>query len=138
MSERGNNLGKDNDSILNENVSYETIKKIAKRIDRIKDKKHLISIINIIKTMNPNVTITENDNGLFVRFNELTPSTYTKLENYIHKNFPKKSFDDSETTTTSEYIPYSQEDIATINDKYKLSNKEKNLIKKQKYSQIMS
>jgi hypothetical protein len=114
------------------------IKKLAKRINRIKEKNHLIAIINIIKTMNPSVSITENENGMFIKFNTLTPSTYTKLDNYIHKNLPKKLSDESDTLTTSEYIPYSPDETNTSNDKYKLSNREKTLIKKQKYSQLIS
>lgn len=121
-----------------EHVDYDIIKKLAKRINRIKEKKHLIAIINIIKTINPSVSITENDNGMFIKFNTLIPATYIKLDNYIHKNLPKKISDESETITTSEYIPYSPDETITSYDKYKLSNREKTLIKKQKYSQLIS
>ncbi len=115
-------------------VENEHIKKIARRINKIKEKSMLIAIINIIKTMNPSVVITENENGMFIKFNSLTPETYVKLENYIHKNMLKHVSDDSEQYTTSEYIPYSPDDMGTQYDKYKLSNKERTLIKKQKYA----
>ena len=77
---------------------------------------------------------TENDNGMFMKFNSLTPQTYVKIENYLHKNFPKQP-DNFDSSTISEYVPYSPDDISTTGDKYKLSNKEKTMIKKQKYSQ---
>ena len=63
--------------------NYDSIKKLAKKINRIKDKSILIAIINIIRTMNPDVSITENENGMFIKFNTLTPQTYIKLENYF-------------------------------------------------------
>lgn len=141
MSSQSNNTADtitdtEKDSIQ-EHIDYDIIKKLAKRINRIKEKNHLIAIINIIKTMNPSVSITENENGMFIKFNTLTPQTYIKLDNYIHKNLPKKLSDESETFTTSEYIPYSPDETNTSYDKYKLSNREKTLIKKQKYSQLV-
>jgi hypothetical protein len=114
---------------------YDMIKKMAKKMNRIKSKKNLIDIIKIIKAMNPDLPITENANGMFIKFNQLTQDTYVKLDNYIHKNITKKLSDDSEAIV-SEYVPYSPDEIDSMTDKYKLSNKEKTLIKKQKYSQI--
>jgi hypothetical protein len=114
----------------------DSIKKLARKINRVKDKNILIAIINIIKIMNPTVSITENENGMFIKFNTLSPQTYTKLENYLHKNL-RKSLEDSDNLTTSEYVPYSPDEINTSNDKYKLSNREKTLIKKQKYSHLV-
>lgn len=114
---------------------YDAIKKIAKRINRIKDKKIIIEIIKIIKTINPELILTENDNGILMRFNMLSQETYAKLDNYIHKNISKKICEISENSVHSEYIPYSTEDISSTKEKYKLSNKEKTLIKKQKYAQ---
>ena len=115
--------------------NYDAIKKLAKKINQITTKKNLIDIIKIIKTLNSDLSITENSNGMFIKFNKLTQQTYIKLDNYIHKNILNKSFDDSESIT-SEYIPYSVDDTCSISEKYKLSNKEKNLIKKQNYSNI--
>ena len=122
----------------NEIHDYDSIKKIAKRINSIKEKQHLISIINIIKTMNPNLSITENENGMFIKFNSLSPQTYEKLDNYIHNKIPKRQSDDSVPMSSSEYVPYSTDDICSISDNCKMSNREKTLIKKQKYSQSVS
>lgn len=124
-------------NISDDSSRYDRIKKIAKQINKIKEKSLLVDLINIIKTMNPSIAITENDNGMFLKFNSLVPETYTKIETYLKKNLPKKS-DDVESLTISEYIPYSPDDVDTTCEKYKLSNKEKTLIKKQKYSQNLS
>jgi hypothetical protein len=123
--------------IVDDTSRYERIKKIAKQINKIKEKHILIDLINIIKTMNPELSITENDNGMFLKFNLLIPETYNKIENYLKKNLPKKS-DELDSITTSEYVPYSPDDIVASGEKYKLSNKERTLIKKHKYSQFSS
>jgi hypothetical protein len=113
--------------------NYDMIKKMAKKINKINDKKIYTDIIKIIKVMNPDLIITENDNGMFIKFNKLSQQTYLKLDNYIYKNVTKKISDDSDTITT-EYVPYVQDEIDSTTEKYRLSNKEKTLIKKQKYS----
>jgi hypothetical protein len=113
--------------------NYDMIKKMAKKINKINDKKIYTDIIKIIKVMNPDLIITENDNGMFIKFNKLSQQTYLKLDNYIYKNVTKKISDDSDTITT-EYVPYVQDEIDSTTEKYRLSNKEKTLIKKQKYN----
>ena len=74
--------------------------------------------------------MTVNDNGVFIKFNELTSKTYTKLDNYLHKINVRVS-DESDNFISTEYIPYTSEEF---NASDKLSNKEKTLIKKQIYS----
>jgi hypothetical protein len=115
-------------------IKYEFKKKIARRIERIKDKKILTNILKIIKTINPDVLMTVNDNGVFIKFNDLDSETYTKLDNYLHKISTKLS-DESESFISTEFTSLSQsqsqDDIDCDN---KLSNKEKLLIKKQIYS----
>ncbi len=77
------NYGKNSENNIER---MEVMRNLAKRINCINDKKHMISIVNIIMTMNPSIPITENDNGIFIKFNTLSQETFTKLENYIHKN----------------------------------------------------
>lgn len=107
------------------NYDYEVLKKLAKKINKIKEKSQLISIMKIIKTLNPNVLITENENGMFIKFNSLTQETYQKIDNYLYKNCSEII---TETETLSEYVPYSSEDFDSY--RCKLSNKEKMLIKR--------
>ena len=80
---------------------YEFKKKLARRISKIREKSLYVDIINIIQTLNPDIPITENENGLFIKFNTLTSQTYIKLNNYLHKKFPKRMFDD-ETSKMSD------------------------------------
>lgn len=113
-------------------ITYETKRSLAKKIGNITDKKMLIDIIRIIKAMNPTVPITENDNGLFITFNKLTPQTYTNIENYLHKNLQKK---ETRTQPLTSYIPCASDEYSTTDSMMRLSNKEKALIKKQRYSE---
>lgn len=113
-------------------ITYDIKRSLAKKIGNITDKKMLIDIIRIIKAMNPNVPITENDNGLFITFNKLTPQTYSNIENYLHKNLQKKEI---HTQPLTSYIPCSSDEYSTTDSTMRLSNKEKALIKKQRYSE---
>lgn len=139
-SQKTDNIQDQNNSIVQQleekHYDYDSIKNLSRRIHKISDKKILKAIIIIIKTMNPEVSITENDNGMFIKFNSLTQQTYAKLDNYIHKNVTKKLSDESENPTTTEYITYSPDETDASTAKYKLSNKEKTLIKKQNYSHV--
>ena len=95
-----------------ENYDYEKIKKLADKIDRIKSKTMLVTIFNIIKTTNPDIAPSENDNGLFIKFNGLNNETYIKIENYLRKNLSKKSSEEISEVPT-EYIPYSTEELGS-------------------------
>lgn len=136
-AERSNDNSVSDVSKKSDEWDYDSIKKLSRRISKVNEKRHMIAIINIIETMNPTLKITVNDNGMFIKFNALAPNTYTKLENYLYKNLPKKQLDESESIQTSEYVPYSPDDANLSSDKYKLSNREKTLIKKQNYSQLV-
>lgn len=122
MSEQSDNSGLD----------YDTIRRIAKKINKISDKKLLVDIIKIIKSNNPDVVITENENGMFIKFNTLTQHTYKILDGYIKKKIPKHDTE-SDTNMQSEYIPYNTDDIDNEN-KFKYSTQERSLIKKQQYA----
>ena len=100
---------------------YDDIKKLAQRINKVQNKKHQIAIFNIIKTMNPNIVITENDSGLLMKFNNLEPQTYSALETYFCQHMRRRYPETSDQLLSSEYIPYSSEEIAEARDKYKLS-----------------
>jgi len=118
------------------NISHDTIRNIAKKINKITDKKILINVIKIIKSINPDVAITENANGLLIKFNSLSPETYGLIDNYLKKSIPKQNYD-SEQNNISEYIPYTTDDIDSEN-KYKYSTHERSIIKKRQYASQMS
>lgn len=99
------------DNVGNPTTNYERIRKLARQINKIRDKHQLINIINIIKTINPTLSITENENGMFIKFNALEPDTYDKLENYMHNITAKRITPESESLSLSEYVPYTSDDM---------------------------
>lgn len=116
---------------MEEVYSYEKKKKLADRISKLKRKQDMVNILEII--YQDNKDITENQNGLFMFFHNLDNSTYYKIENYLKTLVKKKSED---TTSDKEYTSYEKSefpDQETLSPKLKYSNKEKNIIKRQRY-----
>jgi len=114
--------------------SYEMKQQLANEIEKIRKKKYLINILKIIKMKNPDIEITENKNGIFIFFNDLTNETYNDLKTYIIQLKEKKektldSVDSNIFLTVSE---------TETNTKLKYSNREKSLIKKKLYDNVVS
>jgi hypothetical protein len=109
---------------------FEDIELLADKISSIKKKPQLIDIRDIIINNNPNILITENTNGLYLYFNNLTQNTYNNLENYLTKNKRKKD-------VISDTMSISPINLTNKNDCYydgntrlKYNNKEKNILKR--------
>lgn len=107
--------------------TIEKKKQLARQINKIKDSEVHHTIFKIIQKDCDNYT--ENKNGVLFNFNGLTNETYKLIENIINEN--KK--DNTSDSFSTEYVAYSNEDDTT--DKYKLSNKERNIIKRKSYEQ---
>jgi hypothetical protein len=110
-------------------VTFEMKQSLARRINEIKNKKILVDLMHIIRATNPELPLTENDRGIFITFNNLTSQTYINIDNYLRKNTTKN--DESKTLSLS-YVPYMSEELDE--PKSKLSNRERALIKKQRYN----
>lgn len=110
-------------------VTFEMKQSLARRINEIKNKKILVDLMHIIRATNPDVPLTENDRGIFITFNNLSDQTYVNIDNYLRKNIPKT--DESKTLSLS-YVPYVSDEVDE--PKSKLSNRERALIKKQRYN----
>lgn len=120
------------------NYTHEEIKKIASKISKIKNKKILIKIYKLIKS-DPKVGhITENSNGLFLHFHNLSNNIYKEIDeiitSYNNKNIKK-------TSIHHVYTPYSHDEFPSqeyIAPKLKYSNKEKNLLKRDRYNKYIN
>jgi hypothetical protein len=121
--------------------THEKKKKIADKITKITNKKDQLRLFKII--YEDNKQITENNNGLFMFFHKMNNQTYLKLEKELKKINKKKKYyidsvnSESFSTEKKEYTPYTLEDFPSqkgISPKLKYSNKEKNLLKIQKYN----
>ena len=119
---------------------YEKKKKLAERIGRIKKKDDLKAIFSIIKEENKSLATSNNDNGIFMMFHNLSNSTYYRIEKHIRQiNIQNQEISESasETSEKKTYKPYTIDDFPAqekLSPKLKYSNKEKNLIKRQRYN----
>jgi hypothetical protein len=123
--------------------TYEKKKKLADKISKIKKKEELVKIFEIIYEDNKNIT--ETQNGLFMIFNTLNDATYHKLDLYLRSTIKKKTNNNIITTTSenvseNEYKSYTQNEFPDqehFNPKLKYSNREKNIIKRQRYDKLI-
>jgi len=116
--------------------SYDKKKRLADKIAKLKKKEDMIHILEIIYENNKNIT--ENQNGLFLLFDKLDDNTYLKIENYL-KGVSKKTTSDG--PEKKEYKSYFSDDFSeqsSLNPKLKYSNKEKNLIKRNRYDNYIA
>ena len=111
--------------------------KLADRIADLKQKEDMIKIAQIIYAENPHMM--ENSNGLFMFFNKYSTDTYAKIEDYLEQ-IKLRDSQDSENTATPKYVPQERDDFGPhegISPKLKLSNKEKNVVKKRRYNDTL-
>jgi hypothetical protein len=114
------------------------IKKILKKIEALSERKHIEKVKKIIFDENPNLSTTKKSSGILLFFHNLTQDTYKKLDLFFNKLETDKII--KITNKLSESYDKTLSDIDTpslqtnqSNQKIKLSNAEKKLIKKKEY-----
>jgi hypothetical protein len=105
-------------------------KNIVRKIEQLKSKKYFIEIFKIIKT--DNIKYTQNKNGLFIDMNKLSNSTIYKIEEYLKSLEFYLSESDNKLSVDSLTFSNNEDDIRNIIGGCKLSNHEKNILKKVK------
>jgi hypothetical protein len=108
-------------------------KNLANRISRIKQKEVLVKIMKLIKKENPYYT--ENDNGIYVCFQNLSNQTYNDI-NDIVTEFEKNEQTKQQylQSMSFSFVPLSVSEMdvdSQLEKNYKLNNKQKSIIKKQ-------
>jgi len=103
-------------------------RKIVLKIAKLKDKKDLVKIFNIIQgEIGKNLSI--NRNGIFFNINLLSDDCIQTLNNYLNEINDVTSVTETENKIT--YKPYNIDEIDTVNKiGPKLSNQEKSILKK--------
>lgn len=119
---------------------HEQKEKLARKINKIKNKQKLIDVLKIIQKDDAYSGITENNNGLFMLFHKLSDETYIKLEKHLKKL--NKSSDEGATESsdvqTDSMTPYSNENYPFENQsRLKYSNREKCIIKRKLYDEAL-
>lgn len=123
---------KSNKEEKNKTYSYSERKKLSAKIMNIKKKDDYIKIFKIIN-QDPNNKFTENSNGIWLDFKSLSDETISKVEKFLIK---LKNKSDEDSVNSLEYVPYStEENYNNIkNSGPKLSNYEKSILRRNKYS----
>ena len=102
-------------------------KKLKSKLEKISNKNDLISIYNIIIN-NIGTNISTNNNGFFINLNILSDDCIEKLNNFIEELFTIINNNDNDKQN---YKIYKFDDIEFISELgHKLSNRDKNIIKK--------
>lgn len=118
---------------------FEDIQILADKISKIRNKKILERIRDTIVRYNKNIKITENTNGLFLRFHNLENETYIKLDNIIKKYNKTRKSRNLNSTISQEYMTQSSDPVLFSTDsRLKYSNKERNIIKRKNYDKVIS
>lgn len=121
---------------------YEKKKRLANKISKIKNQDVMIKLFEIISE--DNNQFSENNNGIFMLFHKLNDNTYYKIESYLKKLSRNKilsSTTSEEHSSTKPFAPYIEDEFPeehNLSPKYKYSNKEKNIIKRQRYDKAIS
>jgi hypothetical protein len=117
--------------------SFERKRKMASKIGDIRDKATLRKIRDIIYAENNNVSAKKNDNGYLMYFQNFSDDTYYKIEKLLNKLEQDKL--DRQTRSVTEMSsedPNVNYNISRTRLRY--SNREKRLIKRKQYENIIS
>ncbi len=125
---------------MSEPYPYSKKKKLAAILSKLTKKTDKVAAMNIIAE-DSSVNITENQNGLFFIFDDLSDSTYYKLEICL-ANLKKIQITSSDCLSDNSsdkktYTSYFNEDAITTQD-IKYTSKERNIIKRQRYENIIN
>tara|TARA_B100000900_G_C20510970_1_gene687972 strand:+ start:682 stop:1080 length:399 start_codon:yes stop_codon:yes gene_type:complete len=108
-------------------------KKLLEKVNSIKDKKVLLSILKIVKNEDEN-GYSQNKSGIFFNLNKLSDDSIKSIDNLVEKyNLSNESETNDESL--SDKIIYKQYSDADNLDQYdnlgpRLSNQEKSILKK--------
>jgi len=113
---------------------------LVKKINKIKKKEYLIDIFKIITTETKDYT--ENNNGVFLLFHNLSDETYEKVENFVNIIYKMHKISNINTSIFNSEI---SETINNLSDSSEnstidknLSNKEKVIMRRKKYEQYLN
>ena len=114
------------ENIKNRKYNSNYRRKLLNKINKIKDKKDLINIYNIIHVeLDNNISI--NQNGMFFNLNAVSDEIIDKLIVFLNINIETIT----ETESKIKYQSYITDEIENVNNiGPKLSNQEKSIIKK--------
>lgn len=121
---------------MTDDIKYTMSRKkiLAEKIQKIRNLEHIDKIKEIIYAENPNLSVTKNSSGILFYFHNLNEPTYKKLHKFVKHVDKLNKLNNDAIIATENYENYSQEisEMHTGN-KFRLSNKEKSIIKRKQY-----
>jgi hypothetical protein len=110
---------------------------IKKKIEKIKKKEFLLDIFKIITSETKDYS--ENNNGVFIFFHDLSDETYEKVENYVNNIYKlhKQNNLNSSNIFNSE-LSESISDFKNLDIDKELTNKEKMIMRRKKYEEYLT
>ncbi len=134
-----NNL--ENEITLKTKLSkYDHSKKIElkKKIEKIKKKEYLLDIFKIITSETKDYS--ENNNGVFIFFHDLSDDTYEKVESYVNNIYKmyKNNINNNSTSIFNSEISESINDYPDKDNDRNLTNKEKMILRRKKYEEYLT
>ena len=142
-NDENNEISDEKEFVMKNNYDHNKKIELVKKINKIKKKEYLINIFKIILLHSKDYT--ENNNGVFIFFHNLTDEAYDKIESYVNKIYKmhKKSSSsnilniyNSELSDSQQNIFSDTIEIDNDNDK-NLSNKEKLIMRRKKYEKYL-
>ena len=139
------NLNSKNELIVEasgRSVKFDHAKKmeLVKKINKIKKKEYLIEIFKILTSETNDYS--DNNNGVFIFFHNLSDDTYEKVESYVNNIYKlHKQINTSANIFNSELSDINQnisETIEISNNDKNLSNKEKMIMRRKKYEEYLN
>ena len=137
------NLNEDVTVVLKKKYDYHKKMDLVKRINKIKKKEYLLNIFNIIMEKSSQNDYTENTNGVFIFFHNLSDDTYEKLDSYVNniykthiKSGIKSIFNTDLSDNLTDFNKENTIELENINKE--LSNKEKMIMRRKKYENYLS
>lgn len=119
---------------------YDHLKKmeIKKKIEKIKKKEYLLDIFKIITSESKDYS--ENNNGVFIFFHDLSDETYEKVENYVNNIYKihKNNINNNSASIFNSEISETLNDYPNKDNDKNLTNKEKMILRRKKYEEYLS
>jgi hypothetical protein len=119
-------------------VKFDHVKKmeIKKKIEKIKKKEYLIDIFKIITSHTQDYS--ENNNGVFIFFHDLSDEIYEKVDNYVNNIYRLYKTNNNSGNIFNSEISESIGDNSEKNIDKHLTNKEKIIFRRKKYEEYLS
>jgi len=129
---------------MSKSYSKSKKKQLATRISSITDEADLVKLVQIMaedEAVDDSTNVREGARSVHKYFHKYTVETYQRLDKELNRIAKRNSAAETETLEYQIHTPYTEDEFPSdknVETKLKLSNKEKNLIKRRRYNTAMT